>query len=143
MEARRNLAELPGHSRSHSNLGWALVFHGENGAGIAALERALALSPNDTLFLSQLGEACAMTGDVERARRILDQLRSLERSQFVSPYHFAYVHTGLGEHDAAMDRLEQAFERRSGAIYGIKGSFLFRDLHGHPRFEALLRRMNL
>ena len=143
VEARRNLAELPGHSRSHSNLGWALVFHGENGAGIAALERALALSPNDTLFLSQLGEACAMTGDVERARRILDQLRSLERSQFVSPYHFAYVHTGLGEHDAAMDRLEQAFERRSGAIYGIKGSFLFRDLHGHPRFEALLRRMNL
>jgi len=34
-------------------------------------------------------------------------------------------------------------ERRSGAIYGIKGSFLFRNLHGHPRFESLLRRMNL
>jgi len=35
------------------------------------------------------------------------------------------------------------WQRRSGAIYGIEGSFLFRNLHGHPRFESLLRRMNL
>jgi hypothetical protein len=28
-------------------------------------------------------------------------------------------------------------------VYGIKGSFLFKPLHGHARFTALLRRMNL
>jgi hypothetical protein len=39
-----------------------------------------------------------------------------------SPYHFAYVHAGIGELDAAIDWLEHAFERRSGAMYGIKGS---------------------
>jgi hypothetical protein len=33
--------------------------------------------------------------------------------------------------------------QRTGAVYGIKGSFLFRPLHGHPRFTALLARMNL
>jgi hypothetical protein len=42
-----------------------------------------------------------------------------------------------------MDCLERAFERRSGAIYGIKGSFLFRNLRSHPRFKSLLQRMNL
>jgi len=43
----------------------------------------------------------------------------------------------------AIDYLETAYERRSGAVYGIKGSFLFTALHPHPRFKALLRKMNL
>jgi hypothetical protein len=55
----------------------------------------------------------------------------------------AYVYTGLGDHERAMTCLEQAYEERGGGMYGIKGSFLFRDLRSHPRFEALLRRMNL
>jgi serine/threonine protein kinase/Tfp pilus assembly protein PilF len=142
-EAKRNLAALPDSSRCHSNLGWALIFNGEPQAGLAELERAVENAPSDTMFLAQLGQAAAMTGDRERARSLLSRLREIARHDFVSPYHFAYVHTGLGEKDAAIDWLEQAFERRSGAIYGIKGSFLFRELHGHPRFEALLRRMNL
>jgi hypothetical protein len=53
------------------------------------------------------------------------------------------VHTGLGEREEAIGWLEKAFEERTGAIYGIKGSFLFKPLHGHPRFQALLVKMNL
>ena len=143
VETRKAMEGEPGSARVHSNLGWALIFHGEAADGIASLEHAVALSPGATLFLSQLGQAAALTGDLDRARRILAQLHELAAREFVSPYHFAYVHTGLGEADAAIDWLERAFERRSGAIYGIKGSFLFRDLKDHPRFQALLRRMNL
>jgi len=142
-EARRSVQEAPDGARCHSSLGWALIFQGDTAAGIASLERAVALSPGSTLFLSQLGEACGLTGNVERARQILDKLRDRALCEFVSPYHFAYVHTGLGEADAAIDCLERAFELRSGAIYGIKGSFLFRNLRTHPRFLSLLRRMNL
>ncbi len=142
-EARKSAREQPGTPRCHSVLGWALIFSGEEAAGIASLERAVALSPGATLFLSQLGQACALTGDVKRARQILDEMHDRSTREFVSPYHFAYVYAGLGEADAAIDRLERAFERRSGAIYGIKGSFLFRNLRDHPRFESLLRRMNL
>jgi hypothetical protein len=36
-----------------------------------------------------------------------------------------------------------AKDQRSAGAYGIKGSFLFTALRGHPRFRALLRRMNL
>jgi adenylate cyclase len=142
-EARRGLQVDPAALRCHSVLGWALIFQGENAAGIAELEQAVALTPGDTLFLGQLGEAYALTGSIEKARQILGQLHERARLEFVSPYHFAYVHAGLGEADAAIDCLERAFERRSGAIYGIKGSFLFRNLRGYPRFESLLRRMNL
>jgi serine/threonine-protein kinase len=142
-EARRSLRDEPGAPRCHSILGWALIFHGDKAAGIASLEHAMALSPGATLFMSQLGQAYALTGNFERARAILEQLRDRATREFVSPYHLAYVHAGLGEADAAIDCLERAFEQRSGAIYGIKGSFLFKNLHSHPRFQSLLRKMNL
>jgi TolB-like protein/Flp pilus assembly protein TadD len=142
-EARRACRDEPGWPRCHSILGWTLIFHGDKAEGIASLEHAVALSPGTTLFLSQLGQACAVTGNVQRAREILQRLRDRAEREFVSPYHFAYVHTGLGEADAAIEWLENAFERRSGAIFGIKGSFLFRNLRSHHRFESLLRRMNL
>jgi hypothetical protein len=55
----------------------------------------------------------------------------------------AYVYTGLGEADRAMDFLERAYQERAGSVYGIKGSYLFTSLRSHPRFQALLRKMNL
>jgi serine/threonine protein kinase/tetratricopeptide (TPR) repeat protein len=142
-EARRAVRVEPGSPRCHSILGWSLIFHGEKAAGIASLEQALAIAPTSTLFLSQLGQACALTGDVKRAQQILQQLHDQSTREFVSPYHFSYIYAGLGEADIAIDYLERAFERRSGAIYGIKGSFLFNNLRTHPRFVSLVRKMNL
>ena len=74
---------------------------------------------------------------------MLEQLEELSRKRYVSPYHFAYVYTGLGEQDTAMDWLERAYEEHAGGVYGIKGSFLFAPLRSHPRFKALLKKMNL
>jgi hypothetical protein len=65
------------------------------------------------------------------------------KTGFVSPYHFAYVYTGLGDYDRALDMLERAVADRTGPVYSIKGSFLLKQLHTHPRFRALLRKMNL
>jgi serine/threonine-protein kinase len=95
------------------------------------------------LYQAQLGEAYAMAGRTEEARGVLRQLEELSTRRYVSPYHMAYVHTGLGEHDRALDWLERAYEERAGGIFGMKGSFLFVPLRGQPRFQALLRKMNL
>ena len=103
--------------------------------GIEALERAVALSPGNTGWLGQLGEAYALAGRPGDARRILDRLNLLSRDQYVSPYHIAYIHTGLGEFEAAMDWLDRAFQEQSGAVYAIKSSFLFAPLRGIPGFS--------
>jgi len=103
----------------------------------------VSLAPGLTLFLGQLGQAYAMTGATERARAILQQLHERAAHDAVSPYHFAYVYTGLGDAEAALDWLERGYEQRSGAVYGMKGSFLFTSLHSHPRFRTLLKKMNL
>ena len=142
-EAERALALDASYPRLHTVFGWACMALGRTAEGLAALERAVELSPDSTLFLAQLGQARGQTGDVAGARAILGELEVLAETQYVAAYHLAHVHTGLGERDAALDCLERAFEQRSGAIYGIKGSYLFASLRDHPRFQALLRRMNL
>ena len=67
----------------------------------------------------------------------------MSRERYVSPYHMAYVYTGLGDDDTAIEYLERAYEERGGSVYGVKGSFLFTTLRSHPRFRALLAKMNL
>ena len=144
LQAATHAVELdPHYARAHATLGWAYLKKGIVKQGVAELEIAVSLSPGDTLWLAQLGQAYGMVGDVARARNVLHQLEELSGQRFVSPYHIAFVYTGLGEQDSAMDWLERAYEDRSGPVYSVKGSFLFTTLHGHPRFIALLRKMNL
>ncbi len=133
----------PHFAMARATIGWAYLLKGMPDQGIPELQRAVALSPESTLYLSQLGQAFARVGRTEQAREVLRQLEELSRRRYVSPYHMAYVYTGLGEHDRAMDWLERAYEERAGGVFGIKGSFLFSSLRRHPRFQALLRKMNL
>jgi serine/threonine protein kinase/tetratricopeptide (TPR) repeat protein len=142
-EAERAVALDPTYSRAHAVFGWACLALEKKAEGLAALERAVEFAPGSTLFLAQLGQALGMTGSEAGARAILAELEALGGRQFVASYHLAHVHLGLGDQEAALDCLERAFEQRSGGVYGIKGSYLFASLRDHPRFQALLRRMNL
>jgi len=133
----------PSHSRARATLGWAYLLSGRKDDGLAELERAVSASPDNTMWLSQLGAAYATTGNPVKARAILRDLEARAKGAYVSPYHFAYVYTGLGEQDRALDLLERAVRERGGPAYGIKSSFLFTSLHEHPRFRALLKGMRL
>jgi serine/threonine-protein kinase len=133
----------PELARGRATLGWAYLKNGLPDEGLAQLEKAVALAPDNALFLAQLGEAYGLLGKRGEAREVLRRLEEVSRQRYVSPYHMAYVYTGLGEDEKAMDFLERAYEERSGGLYGVKGSFLFTTLRSHPRFKALLRKMNL
>jgi serine/threonine-protein kinase len=140
----RSATELdPAGDRAQATLGWALFLGGSTDEGIAHLRRAVVNSANTTSWLGQLGEALGLAGLTDEAHDVLRQLEERSQASFVSPYTFAYVYTGLGEADRAIDLLERAVRERTGAAYGIKGSFLFAPLRTHPRFQALLREMRL
>ncbi|MFL5584431.1 MAG: tetratricopeptide repeat protein [Gemmatimonadaceae bacterium] len=143
LEAKDAVDLEPGYDRARATLGWAYFLSGRKEEGLAELEEAVAISPGNTMWLGQLGEAYAMAGDVTKAREILRELQKRAKTGYVSPYHFAYVFTGLGDTDQAMDCVERAVAARTGPVYSIKGSFLLTALHSHPRFHALLRQMKL
>ncbi|PYO62580.1 MAG: hypothetical protein DMD28_05765 [Gemmatimonadetes bacterium] len=141
--ATRAIEFDPHYARGHATLAWAYLKKGIIERGLAELETAVSLAPGVTQWLAQLGQAYGIAGKVAKARDVLRQLEELSRERFVSPYHMAIVYTGLDEHDSALDWLERAYEERSGPVYSVKGSFLFTSLHAHPRFTALLKKMNL
>jgi TolB-like protein/Tfp pilus assembly protein PilF len=135
--------ELDAHERTLATLGWAYFLKGRREEGIAQLERSAAMAPAGLMWLAQLGEAHGLAGNEARAREILHTLHERSRDSYVPPYYFAYLHTGLGEVERAMDYLERAVEERAGPAYSIKGSFLLAPLRSNPRFGALLRRLKL
>jgi TolB-like protein/Tfp pilus assembly protein PilF len=141
--AKRSVAAEPNYDRGRATLGWAFMLKGMHAEGIVELERATSISPENTTWLAQLGQAYAETGRTDEARAVLHQLQELSKRRYVSPFHLAYVYTGLGQYDDAINALESAIEERSGAVYAIKGSFLFRALRPNPRFQALLDRINV
>jgi TolB-like protein/Tfp pilus assembly protein PilF len=142
-ESLRAVEFDPDYGRGRSTLGWAYMKLGMPDQGLAELEHAVRLAPGHPLYLAQLGEAYGLAGKTGQAREVLRQLEEIARGRYVSPYHLAYVYTGLGEHDAAIECLERTYEEQVGMVFGIKGSFLFTTLREHPRFRALLARMNL
>jgi serine/threonine protein kinase/Flp pilus assembly protein TadD len=146
-EALRGVTRIievePHFALAYVTLGWAHLLKGMPEEGLAAMQKAVALSPENSLYLAQLGQAFGMVGRTEEARRVLEQLEELSRRRYVSPYHMAYVYTGLAEDERALDWLERAYRERAGGVWGVKGSFLFRSLRSHPRFRALLGKMNL
>jgi serine/threonine-protein kinase len=141
--ALKGLEFEPDYARGRATLAWAYVKLGRLDEGIAELKRAVELAPANSLYFAQLGEAYGLAGRADEARDVLGKIEEMARVQYVSPYHIAYIHTGLGELDRAMDLLERAYEERAGSLYGVKGSFLFEPLRWHPRFRALLAKMNL
>ncbi|HEX6309750.1 MAG TPA: tetratricopeptide repeat protein [Longimicrobiales bacterium] len=141
-EATRAVEFESGNDRAHATLGWAYLKQGRTAEGLAELERAVALAPDTLQWSAQLGQARALAGDAAGARAILRQLEQRAASEFVSPYHLAFVHTGLGEHDRAIELLERAVAEGTGSVHGIRGSFLFATLRGHPRFQALIERIS-
>lgn len=141
--ARRIVDTNPEYARGHSTLGWAYFNVGRMDEALAHLEHAAQFTTGDTTFLAQLGQLCGLLGNHARAHDTLRQLQQLAATRYVSPYHLAFVYIGLGQYDDAMDQLEHAYAVRSGALYNLKGSLLLAPLRSHPRFTALLRKVNL
>jgi Flp pilus assembly protein TadD len=135
-EAARAVDFDPEHDRARATLGWAYLKQGRTQEGLAELERAVALSPDNFQWLAQLGQARALTGDEPGARDVLRQLEARARDGFVSPFHLAFVHTGLGEHERALDLLERAVAGH-GAVSG-SGIVPARTAAQLPRFQALV-----
>jgi len=133
----------PEYPRGLATLGWAYMMLGMAEQGIERLELASRLTPGNTLHLAQLGQAYGMAGRRDDALAVLRRLEEMSQQRYVSPYHLAYIYTGLGDHDRAVEFLERAYQERAGSVYGVKGSFLFAALRSHPGFQALLQKMNL
>jgi DNA-binding winged helix-turn-helix (wHTH) protein/TolB-like protein len=92
----------------------------------------------------------AMTGHVQAVARrsaaaesALASLRQKAQRQYVSPYLFALLYSGLGQRDRALASLEQCYQEHSSTLLYLKVEPRLDPLRADPRFAELMRRVGL
>ena len=102
---------------------------------ISAYKKARQVDPNGRNFQAAVARVYALMGRHREARQMVSGLKA-------NPYIIAGVYAALGDKDEAFRILEKAVEERQ-LITPIKVEPPLENLHSDPRWQALLRRMNL
>jgi serine/threonine-protein kinase len=126
--------------------GLALLDTGRRAAAIGTHEAFAAKYPQrgNTWILAR---TYASAGRPQQARELLAGLRATPPPDLVHPWFVAAAYSALGDQDEAVTWLERAYELRIGFLTNLAreraAGFDLRPLRSHPRFQLLLRRMNL
>jgi len=143
IDQQRKALELdPNFLPAHNQLGNAYIFNSMYKEGIAEFETILAISPGNNVVLSGLGYAYAVAGRKAEAQQVLHQMNELAKQKYVPAAYRARIYIGLGEKERAFESLEKGYQEHS-LIGEIRLSPAFDPLRSDPRFQDLLRRMNL
>lgn len=87
--------------------------------------------------------ACVAACQFDDARKILNELLAEPSIETGVEYYLALVSCVLGDTQRAIDWLEKAYEHRLGVIIILDGEPVWAPLRPDPRFQALLRKLDL
>jgi TolB-like protein/Flp pilus assembly protein TadD len=110
---------------------------------VAALQRAVHLSPDTPRMHSGLARALAGSGKRAEAQRILRGLEEQARKRYISPIEFASMYLALDDVDTGLKRLHRAVTHRCFEVLALKVDPRFAPLRAEPRFTKLVRRVGL
>jgi TolB-like protein/cytochrome c-type biogenesis protein CcmH/NrfG len=144
VEQCKHTLELdPNFYLAHQYLGFVYLQTGEIEEGIRACETAAQLVGKSPWAMVFRAMALARAGRIEEARMLVAALQDFARDSNVSPSMFAWIYCSLGETEKGLEWFEKAIDERDGLI--IHGHLfpIYDPLRSHPRYHALLRKMNL
>lgn len=114
---------------------------GRHDEAIAAATKSVDLMGKASHTLGRLGSAYALAGNRGEALAIIAEMETIRARRHISPYHLALVNSSLGNIEEALDLLERAHSERDAWLLWMAVDPELDSLHGHPRFNELLRRM--
>jgi TolB-like protein/tetratricopeptide (TPR) repeat protein/predicted Ser/Thr protein kinase len=143
LEQLRSALDLNPHFGTlHTYLGLTLILAGKIEEGVRSAETG-AQFLRIPATLAMVGFAYAKAGRISDAQKILIQLQDLAHKTYVPPYVFIMICMGLGKMDECFAWMEKAVEEQGFMTNIISISPLLDPLRSHPRYHALLRKMNL
>src|SRR5258708_7107092 len=110
---RKTLELDPAFPQAQRYAAWAYLQKGMHQEAIASLRAALGQLGRNPAVEGELGHTLGVAGRRAEALAMLEGLRQLSSTRYVSPYSVALVHAGLGDRDQALAWLEKAYADRS------------------------------
>jgi len=110
---------------------------------IETFQKGMTQAERHPQLLASLGHVYALSGERDKANKVLDELREMSKQRYVSPYLIAVVYVGLGDKDQAFAWLDKAYQDRTFLLIWLKVEPLFDSLRDDPRFADLQRRVGL
>ena len=141
-QAEKLTAQAPRFWLGYWFLGLAHIGRNDLARATAALENAVRLGGSPAA-MGTLAYAHARAGRKSAALALLDQLRAMAKTRYVSPAAFVTVHLGLGDLDAAFAELDRAVEERSTLLTVMDVVPLAESLRRDPRYAEYQRRVGL
>ncbi|HKR15588.1 MAG TPA: protein kinase [Pyrinomonadaceae bacterium] len=115
---------------------------GRHQEAIVAAEKCVELLGTVSHTMGRLAAAHAVAGNLDAAQYALDEMERLASHRYISPYHLALVNAALGRVEAALDLLDKAYDSGDAKVLWIGVDPELEPLHGHPRFNDLLRKLD-
>lgn len=145
MEQHRRAIDIdPTTYMSHFTLAVTYVHVGRIKEATAEAEEACELSGRNPRALGALAVIHGLAGRPGEAQALLKELTARRRTSYVPPFAMTLAYRGVGSLDQVFEWLEKGIEERDlMTLFHLKCEPSFIALHGHPRYQALLRKMNL
>jgi adenylate cyclase len=144
IERLRATLELePTYLLAHVWLGRVYAAKGLFREAVQALEEAMSRLGRLPMVLMQCGAAYGGLGASHEALGILAELRQHAARRYVPAVYEAILLAGLGDLEEAFQRLNDAYEQRSGYVMFLRVDPLWVRMRSDPRYTALLKKMGL
>lgn len=141
-QAMRTLDMEPEFAATGHVLGLALEQLGKYDEAIERFQKISERSEMHQTVMASLAHTYARCRRTKDAEVILDELTVESTKQYVAPYLFGVIHSGLGESEQAVASLQRAFETHDVWMIWLNRDPRFDSLRTEPQFQNLLRRMN-
>jgi tetratricopeptide (TPR) repeat protein len=143
IEVQNVIDQFPEFVHVRAMLAEALMLKGQYKEGLAEIDKARALMPEEpSALLEYRGYALARMGQEAEARQILAALEQRLKEGKPAELSISMVHLGLREYDKAMDALER-LNSSEGLDLEIFVDPCVKELRNLPRFQALLEKAGM
>ena len=145
--AIRGCQKLLSHDASsalaHLMMGACFATKGDYARALTHCEKARVLGKGQIIYTATLCSVCAGAGRRSSAERLLQELVTMTKQQYVRYIFLAQAAVNLGNKDHTLEWLEKAYEQHDALLVFLKADPRFELLSRSARFRNLLGRIGL
>jgi tetratricopeptide (TPR) repeat protein len=126
----------------HLFKGHVLCYLREYDKALTAFRRTCELIPDNPVCLSELAQLYALQQRNIESLAIMKQIENARASgRYVSPHVFAHVALARGDHELALDFLDETLAERGAYLIALTTDPIYDSVRTHPRFAALVQKV--